>query len=310
MRRKCLAVGLILLLIGTSVIPITAQDIKKSILQTSSAFTQKTIMSHSVVPRGGFGLQSVIHISRGNETQKPLVPGGEPRIINLTVTYGTVLRTPFSGKIVLLYCILRHQYMTVNLEVGDTPSWCTASLSNSQLQFPITDTMSSQTTILAVAVNEYAPAYQLFGVYINASVDTLRGPFDLLPFVSGYWLTSIMNFVPGYFPRIIVTPASDYINATPGNTSHLPINITNRGNDRTVVYIDIVDFPSGHWLISIPSQVVLDVNMNSEIILSIVPPNNFHGTDTITMTFTPCKADDYTQHGEPVNITIVVVCEP
>ena len=310
MRRKCLAVGLILLLIGTSVIPITAQDIEKSIVQTSSALAQKTSMSRSIVSRGGFGLQSVIHISWGNETQKPLVPGGEPRIINLTVTYGTVLRTPFSGQIVLLYCILIHQYMTVNLEVGDTPSWCTASLSNSQLQFPITDTMSSQTTTLTVTVNEYAPAYQLCSVFINASVDTLRGPFGFLPFVSGYWLTSIMNFVPGYLPRIIVIPASDYVNATPGDASHLPINITNAGNDRTVVYTDIVDFPSGHWLISIPSQVVLEVNMTSEIVLSVVPPNDFTGIENITFTFTPYKADDYTQYGEPVLITILVIRKP
>lgn len=309
MKGKCLIVGLILLLIGTNVIPITAHDIEKSVLQTSYASGQKTVSSRSIVPKGGSALQSIIYMSWGNGTQEPLVPGGEPRIITLTVTYVTVLGYPIIGQIILFYCLLTHQYVTVTLEVGDTPSWCTASLSNSQLRFPITGIESSQVTTLVVAVNEHAPAYELCPVPIHASVNTMRGPFGFLPFVNGYDQTSIMNCIPGYLPHIIVTPASDYINATPGNTSHLPINITNAGNAKTVVFTEIVEFPSGDWLIAIPSQVILEVNMSHESILSVVPPNNFSGTDTITMTFTPYKADDYSQHGEPVYVTIVVICE-
>jgi len=310
MRRKCLVIGIILLFVGTGISPSLAQNIEKPSLTTSGNSAQRTNISHYIEPGGGFGLQSVIYISWGNGTQKPLVPGGEPRIINFTVTYITVLITPFFGKIILLYCLLTHQYVTVNLEVGDIPSWCTASLSNSQLRFPITDDLISQVTTLAVAVDENAPAYQLGSVPIKASVDTLRGPFGFLPFVNGYEQTSIMNFIPGYRPSIIVTPASDYMNATPGNTSHLPINITNTGNARSGVSIEIVDFPSGDWLISIPSQVILEVNMSCEIILSVVPPSDFNGTESIPISFTPFKADDYSQHGEPVYITILVICEP
>jgi hypothetical protein len=50
--------------------------------------------------------------------------------------------------------------------------------------------------------------------------------------------------------------------------------------------------------------------MSEETGLSVVPPGDFHGTESITISFTPYKADDYSQHGDPVYVTIVIVCEP
>ncbi len=44
--------------------------------------------------------------------------------------------------------------------------------------------------------------------------------------------------------------------------------------------------------------------------LVVRPPSNFSGTESITITFTPRAADNPTQYGEPVSITIVVICEP
>jgi hypothetical protein len=57
-------------------------------------------------------------------------------------------------------------------------------------------------------------------------------------------------------------------------------------------------------------QIMLDVNMTSVAYLFVVPPVNFNGTDTIILSFTPYKADDYSQHGEPVYILITVIYEP
>jgi hypothetical protein len=205
---------------------------------------------------------------------------------------------------------LTHQNVTVTLEIGDSSSWCTAVLSESQLQFPVSGTKSSQTISLAVAVDEHAPAYGISTITLHASVETIRGPFGLLPFVNGVSQIASMNFLPGYLPHIIVEPASDHMNVTPGNTSFLPIIVTNHGNARTIVFVDIVDFPSGDWLISIPSEVALEVNTSNMICLSVVPPMNFQGTDTITISFIPVKSDDYTQQGDPVNITISLIGEP
>lgn len=295
-NRTRLAVVFILFFVGASLI--------------SSASGPQNDVRRLIVPHAGFGLGSVVTLSwNGNETSEPLPPGGSPRNVNLTVMYYTVLVSPFVGKLILLYCLLTHQEANVTLEIGDTPSWCTASLSESQLQFPITGDTVSRTVSVIVAVDEHAPAYQLCPVPIHVSVDTLRGPFGLLPFVNGYDQTFTMCFFPGYLPHISVVPASDHLNATPGNTSYLPINITNHGNARTAVMIQITEHLPG-WITYIPGQVIIDVNMSEETGLSVVPPSDFQGTESITISFTPYKADDYSQHGDPVYVTITIICEP
>ena len=269
---------------------------------------QKTTTSHETLLGDGFGLQSNIIVSwSANQTQEPLDPLGVPRLITIDVAYN-VYKGLF-GRIILAYYVLTKQIINLSIEIIDKPDYCTAALSQSSLQFPISETSFIQQTNLTVAVNDQAPAYKPFFISMKASVDTVFGPFGFLSFIHGFEQTFSLGFVPGYLPRIVVIPASDYINVTPGNTSHLLINITNTGNAKTKVMTNIVDWPSGHWLISIHS-VVLDVNITDEICLSVVPPNDFNGTDNLTITFTPYKADDYTQHGEHVYVTIILICEP
>lgn len=308
MNRKGLVVVLILLLIGILVAPIIAQEIGKSV-QPSNASDND--MSRFIILRGGFGLDSTIRLSwNASETEKPLEPGGAPRSVNLTVTYSTLVNHQFIDKFILLYCLLTHQYVTVTLEVGEIPSWCTVSLSNSQLQFPINCNESSQVITLAVALDENAPAYELIKVPLNTSVDTIRGPFGLFHFVNGYDNTAILHFIPGYFAHIIVIPENDSMVVIPNESSYLRIYITNAGNARTVVFGNVVHTPPGDWITLITPQIVLDVNMTSVAYLFVVPPFNFNGTDTIIISFTPYKADDYSQHGEPVYIFIDVIYEP
>jgi hypothetical protein len=287
-----LAVGIILLFAGTGIVS-----------------AQKTTSTHETLLGDGFGLQSYITVSwSGNQTQEPLDPLGAPRLITINVAYN-VIKSLF-GRIILSYYVLTKQTINISIEIIDKPDYCTATLSQSSLRFPISEIPLVQQTNLTVAINDHAPAYEPFFISMKASVDTVFGPFSFLPFIHGFEQIFSLGVVPGYLPRIVVTPASDYINVTPGNTSHLLINITNTGNAKTIVMTNIVDWPSGDWLISIPSVVVLDVNTSDDICLSVVPPNDFNETEILTITFTPYKADDYTQHGEPAYITIIVICEP
>ncbi|MCX6662469.1 MAG: hypothetical protein NTY91_07975 [Euryarchaeota archaeon] len=291
MMRKCLVIGIILLITGTSIIT-----------------AQKTMCTHQTFLGDVFGLQSNIVVSwSANQTQEPLVPLGPPQLITLDVSHN-VYRGNL-GRLILLYCSLTKQIVNMSIEIIDKPDYCSVTLSPSYLRFPISETPVEQHTNLTVAVNDHAPAYYTCFVKIKASVGAMFGPFGALPFVHGFEQNFCLTFIPGYLPRIVVIPASDYINVTPGNTSHLLINITNTGNGKTVVMTQVVDWPSGDWLVSIPS-VVLDMNTSDEICVSVVPPSDFNGTDTITISFTPYKADDYNQHGAPVNITITVICEP
>jgi hypothetical protein len=309
MKRKYVAVGIILLFVGASLTPAIVQSRDSPSLPTILS-AQKTDMGLSILPGRGFALDSIIQLSwNASETEEPLEPGGAPRSINITVTYHILVST-FIGKFILRYCLLTHQYVTVSLGIGDIPSWCTASLSNHELRYLITGNESSQLITLTVAVDEHAPAYGLCRVPIHASVDTLHGPFGFLPFINEYNLTSFLYFQPGYFAHIVVIPENDSMAVIPNESSYLRIFITNAGNARTVVSGSIVRTPPGDWITMITDQIMLDVNMTSVAYLFVVPPVNFNGTDTIIISFTPYKADDQSQHGEPVYVLIRVIYEP
>lgn len=309
MKRKYIAVGIILLFVGASLTPAIAQRRESPSLPTTLS-AQKTDRSLSILPREGFALDSVIQLSwNASETEEPLEPGGAPRSINITVTYRTLVST-FIGDFILFYCRLTQRYITVSLGIGEIPSWCTTSLSNHELRYLITGNESSQLITLTVAVDEHAPAYGLCTVPLQASVDTLHGPFGFLPFVNEYNLTSILYFRPGYFAHIVVIPENDSMAVIPNESSYLRIFITNAGNARTVVSGSIVRTPPGDWITMMTDQIVLDENMTSVAYLFVVPPVNFNGTDTIILSFTPYKADDQSQHGEPVYILITVIYEP
>ncbi len=314
MNKKKITIVVILFLVATSVAPITAQEIGET-TQSSPLSNLKTNRSPSLFLTRGFGLESVITIQwSANDTQKPLEPGGAPRSVNFTVTYCTVssyyLIGQIIGKIILLYCIFTHQNVTVRLELGDFPSWCTASLSDSEIQFPVNDEISTQNISLTVAVDEHAPAYAVCAIPVHVEVDMLRGPIGLLPFVNGCNQTATIHFFPGYLPHIIVEPESEYMDVIPGYTTHLSINITNHGNARTTVFAEIVDRPGNDWNVLVTDEIMVEVNMSNFAYLLVRPPDDFYGTDTITISFTPYKSDDHSQYGEPVNITITVIYEP
>jgi len=305
--RKCLAVGIILVCIGTFITPAIAQVRENPSLPTRHS-VQKTDMSRSRAPAEGFALDSVISLSwDANETKEPLEPSGAPRSINITVTYH-VLVSSFIGRFILLYCLMTHQYATVKVEIGDISSWCTASLSDSELQFPITGDVSSQFITLTVAVNEYAPHYVL-KVPIKASVDTMYGPFGFLRLVNDNNQTGTLNFIIAYRPGLIVIPENDTIAVIPNESSYLRISITNAGNARTVVHGNIVYTPPD-WIKMMTDQIMLEVNMTGYAYLFVVPPVTYNGTDTIILSFTPYMADDYSQHGDPVYVLIRVIYEP
>ena len=160
MKRKYIAVGIILLFVGASLTPAIAQRRDSPSLPTTLS-AQKTNTRLSIFPGKGLALDSIIQLSwNASETEEPLEPGGAPRSINITVTYHVLVST-FIGKFILRYCLLTQQYVTVSLGIGDIPSWCTASLSNHELRYLITGNESSQLITLTVAVDEHAPAYGL-----------------------------------------------------------------------------------------------------------------------------------------------------
>jgi len=305
--RKCVTVGIIFLFLGVCITPAIAQVGEGPSLPTRRS-AQKTDIGLSGVLAGGSALESVIILSwNANETQEPLEPGGAPQSVNITVTY-QVLASSFLGRLILLYCLVTHQYATVTVKTGDVPNWCTASLSDSELRFPITGDISLQCITLTVAVNEQAPA-TICRVPVQASVDTMYGPFGFTPLLNDFNQTGTLNFMIAYRPGLIVIPENDTIAVIPNESSYLRISITNAGNARTVVHGNIVYTPPD-WITMMTDQIMLEVNMTGYAYLFVVPPVTYNGTDTIILSFTPYMADDYSQHGDPVYVLIRVIYEP
>jgi hypothetical protein len=292
--EQTLAVGIILLFVGTCIIPSTAQDTNKPSLPTLNSF---------------FGLHSKINVSwDANQTSEPLVID-YTRSIPINVTYNCIKGT--FGQLILFYYFLTGQSINISLEVEDVPSWCTAYLSNSWLRFPITDTSTTRLTFLVITVDFSAPAFEPFPVKIKASINDMFGPFGFLTLIQGCEVSGNPIFEAGYRPCIVVTPENTSLETSPGTTVIDPITVTNLGNGITRIKVDLTEVPQ-NWIVSIdPPQMELIVNDSGIMNLSITPPIDFYGNETINLSFTPelypfrpgCE-------GPPTNVTISVNVKP
>jgi hypothetical protein len=271
---------------------------------SGSVIAQKTHMIHETSPRGEFGLQSMISISWDPDATNEPLTINVPYTVTLNVTYSTV--KALFGNFILWYCILTYQNVNVSLKLENVPSWCTANLSNSQLVFPVNGSTITDHTLLFISVNEHAPAFQSFPITINASVNTMMGPFGFMPFVQGNQQTSDMIFVPGYLPLINVTPTYSYIETTPGFTVLDPITVENLGNGKTLVDVKFIEIPQNWVLMINPAQLIIDVNESKVTNLTIIPPQDFYGIETITLSFTPKSYSHPEYEGTALTIHIIV----
>jgi hypothetical protein len=273
-----------------------------------STTAHKTVITDDVATKSLFGLQSVILVSwDGNDTQEPLEPLGVPAIITLNVSYyivGGLFR-----QIIFSYFSLTKPYITVSLEVEDIPNYCNASLKSTSLQFPITDTGSTQHTVLTIRVDETAPAFEPFTLKIHASVDDTMGPFGILPLIQGSETTPLFVFIADYLPMLQVSVEDPYIKTKPGTTVVDPITVKNLGNGDTIVIADIVECPKD-WIAIITGDIYLEVNDSKPMNLTIITPKNFYGFETIVLMFTPCYYTDFNNRGEPHYVSIGVEVKP
>lgn len=274
-----------------------------------STATETSTIINNEQKQSLFGLQSIISVSwDGNQTSEPLIPNGNARVITLDVSYGVV--HGILGKIILWYYLLTLESVTVTIEIVDTPDYCSAVLSNSQLNFLIDDEITVRQTQLVVSVNRYAPAYEPFNIQFKASVDSVFGPFGFLPFIDGNEHIFNLYLMADYFPCIHVTPEYDSLETTPGTTVIDPITVENLGNGKTRVNTQIVNIPQNWLVILSPSQLAIEVNESEMTNLSIKPPYDFYGYGVITLSFTPQYYNNPVHQGNPVYIQIMVEVKP
>lgn len=290
MRRKpisgkCLVVGIILLFVGAGIVPSIAKP---------------THVTAIAVPHSGdfFGLSSNIIVSwDANETKEPLIPRGGTRTIALNVLFGVTWG--IFGH--LIHYLVRYKQVTIQVSVIDRPEWSYATLSQGTLVCnipPNENDYSMLQTYLTVSVAEDAPAFEVFPVTIQATVESLHGLFGLFTLMQGTTRVENVTFNVGYKPLIQpFFPQTNVIETPPLVQVELPIGIKNLGNGKTIVENEVVDYPDG-WIVSLPAQLVLEVGEYKEMNLSLVAPSDFSGVETIIVSFTPHSFDNYSLVGQ------------
>lgn len=294
--RKCFSVGIIILYIGTCLIPSTA----KSIVSTANIEPR---------PVNFFGLKSNIEISwDANDTEEPLTHRGGIRTVDMNlsfwVTWGIFGR--------LINYLNQNRVVNMKMSIVDTPEWCSASLSEYSIEFLMPkkeNTKSVVTDLLYLYVSEDAPAFELFPIAIQATMEPLDGLFGLITVMQGTVQVVNITFTVAYRPLIKIDfPEGIDIEVPPLVQVELPIGITNLGNGRTIVINELVYFPSD-WIVTLPSQVTLETYEYKEINLTIIAPF-FYGERFIVMSFTPHSYYNYSLIGETYTHEIIAYYYP
>jgi hypothetical protein len=242
-------------------------------------------------------------------TKKPIIPRGELRVVALDVMFSVIWG--FGGR--LINRLLRYHPVIIKVKMVDTPEWSVATLSQETLQVVIPereDISYEVTTQLAVQVDDDAPAFQIFPVAIQATVEPLLGPFGLLPVLQGTTQIFHVSFIVGYKPLIQPHyPQGIVIETPPAVPVNLPIGIENLGNGRTIVANQVVNMPVG-WTVDLPAELVLEVDEYKEMNLSILAPLDFLGQKTITVSYTPHSYENYSLVGETIYTTFLAFYIP
>ncbi len=293
LRRKYAVIGIILLFVGVGFISVQAHpfEVKKQ--------------SEKPVLEDFFGMSSIVLVSwDANQTEEPIIPRGMIRVVHLDISFGVTFGV--FGR--LVYFLFRNQPVTITVDIEDTPDWCIATLSQGTLQCTIPPREDSYTTVhtqIAVQVSDEAPAFAPCPVKIHTETPSFYGPFGLIPFLRGATSDDTVTFTVAYKPLISpLLPETNMIEAPPFVEVQLPIWIKNLGNGRTTVVNEIMHYPDG-WIVSLPDELIVDVDEYGKMNLSILPTLPYIGEKTITMSFTPHSSDDFSLYGDTIFVTIV-----
>lgn len=236
MLKRFLIVLTILVLLNLLLNPLTLSS-NISEMQTQSDF------------RSIFAAYPIINLTYA-EVEENLVPNSGVLDIPIYITMR------LGGNFVNLKERLLNDYvLNIDLSIEEKPSWCTASLSNKEVQLSIIDPEPYQTT-LTVTVNENAPAFKQNNVIIKATSPEVSGLFFTrleavessfeISFIVGYWSVVSYDMPKGTIMKI-----------SPYETADFEINIENIGNGPTFVKIELIDEPKKGWSANIASSVQL-----------------------------------------------------
>jgi hypothetical protein len=276
--------------------------IKASILIFLLLFGVITVIAPTTSAGTFISLNSYVDVIwAANETQKPVIPRGEMRQLDLELRYQVT-----TGGIAaqMVFMIYQGRQVNIKMEVIDTPSWCTANLKSGTLTTTISSFEKELSTVLTLRIEDDAPAYGAGFVKIKATVPKI-GVID------GFNQEFTLEFTPAYLPMISAQlPEGNSNKIGPMDTASFPIEVTNLGNARTRVFFEIEYMPKG-WIAVITDDITLDESQGSQgtAYLTIKPPKSFgyhYDEESIRVKMTPARAEDIQNRGESSYVTVIV----
>jgi hypothetical protein len=216
------------------------------------------------MPTASAAPQSVVEISHAiGDVQDPIMPLGAQRQIGITIRYSITSVSP-----ALWDAVYGGQLAIINLEVGNTPPWCTAVISPNIVSTNIRSSFQSTNATLTVQIDDTAPAFTGGAIQIIARVDKVA-------FIEGRETTYDVPFTPGYLPTIKFNApdTGNFMEIGPGDIANFPVEIENLGNAKTEVTFKVLNTPQG-WSPTITSTIVLgtDGTESKETVNFVIQP--------------------------------------
>ncbi len=251
-----------------------------------------------------FNVSSLVTVQwSGTNASKPIVPRGELRSLELTVSYLTQRGNFFGKGLVAAYT---GRPVTVDLRIISTPTWCSASISQGTFSFTIQDSLTPQTqkTPLSLTIDEDAPAFGLGSIILEATAHKAG-------LIDGYTAQFTLDFIPDYKPLIDVSlPDTNTKEIGPMDTATFRINIQNLGNAATKVLLQVVDVPKD-WTAVVTNEVLLAEGSTGTatgyLVIKAPKGIGYHYDEkTITISVQPVKADDTSKKGDLQYVSFLV----
>ncbi|KYK24432.1 hypothetical protein AYK25_09810 [Thermoplasmatales archaeon SM1-50] len=247
-----------------------------------------------------FAIQSTLNVTWGDEIIKPIVPRGELRTLTLVITH-TIAKGALGEEVLNL---LTGSVIPITITITDASPWCTAVVSQGTLSIIVQpDTISTVQTTVSIQVANDAPAYGLGYIKIKATAAQTS-------LIEGTENTVTLSFIPEY--KALIQPSLPETNVKeigPMDTAVFPIEITNLGNARTIVLLNVTNV-SKDWNAVITTQLILDEGGGTGTAYLVVkPPKSFgyhYDEQTIRVSMQPVKADDYSKKGQITYETFLI----
>lgn len=246
--------------------------------------------------------------------EDPIVPRDELKIVNVTITYTLEFGLNFSEGMYLNYIHYGEIFGgnqfgktlkgKIVLEILEIPEWCHATF-----RYPLAVVNISSKYItqmpLYLLLDEDAPAFSKGYIKIKA---TLK-PFPTVPYISKEETTINLSFQPSYLPRISVDlPDINTAQIEPQEKASFPIKITNIGNDKTYVSIEVENLPKG-WAATVTDGVLLDEEESNIATLTVNPPKDFgyrEDVGIVRISLTPSRAVNSSEIGDKMSLSFLV----